>query len=151
MKNNKGVSLIALTITIIVILIIAAISFRAGFSTVDETQRTAFMNDIEDLVRHLEIYNTRGVLYNNLDGMYDETTLNWDGESSRTTGSAKMENKDEEDTPIYIFGDTLNSAYVKDKVLIINGKLYVKRSYPDEFKWASENLYKYMSGDGLNP
>jgi len=149
--NNKGVSLIALAITIIVIIIIAAISYRLGFSTVDDAQRSSFMTEIEDLIRHLETYNTRAVAYNNIEGIYDETTLNWDGESERTTGSARMEKEGVEDTPKYILGDTLDSKLVKNKVKIIDGRLYVKRSYPDEFVWAAESVYKYMSGDGKNP
>ena len=151
MKNNKGVTLVTLTITIIVILIIAGIAVRLGFSSVNDTQRSAFMTDVETLIRQLETYNIRAVVYNNLDGEYDEEKLSWDGNADRVTESAQMEKKGVEDTPEYIFGDVINANTVKGKVKIIKGRLYVKRSYPDEFKWAAEDVYKYMSGDGLNP
>ena len=145
--NNKGVSLVALIITMIVIILLAGIAWQAGFSNVGQAQKSAFMKDLENLTTSLEKYNTQAVLRNNINGEYYEENLQWDGKSERTTGSAQMEKSGEEDTPGYIFDDQQNSSYVKDKIKIINGRLYVDKKYATEFEWATE-YYKYMvSGD----
>jgi len=147
--NNKGVSLIALTITIIVIIIIAAIVMQSGIFKNENVQRSAFMSDLEILTGKLEYYNTQGVLRNNLDTEYYEEYLMWDGKSERTENSAQIEKKGLEDTPDYIFGTTLHSNYVEGKIKIIGGKLYIKKEYPTELGWAVE-VYKYMlSGDEI--
>jgi Tfp pilus assembly protein PilE len=144
--NNKGVSLVALVITIIVIIIIAGISLRTGIDNVTQSQKSAFLADLEMLNTNLQKYNIRAVQYNNLEGEYYEEDLQWDGKSPTATNSAQMEKAGFEDTPNYIFGGTITDN-VKGKIIIKDGRLFVDPNYKTELEWASEH-YRYMaSGD----
>ena len=143
--NKKGVSLVALIITMIVLIIIAGIVLTTGIENITSTQKASFMADLETLTTSLQKYNTRAVQYNNLPGEYYDDELQWDGKSATAEHTAQMKEKGLEDTPEYIFDDHITNN-VKNKIKIINGKLYVDRNYQMEFEWALE-YYKYMSGD----
>ena len=165
--NNKGVSLVALVITIIVILIIASISFLMGFRNVDKAQQAAFVTDLEGAVRDVQIYGERALQYGILDYKIEE--LQWDGKSDYLTKSGKVnyitndtlgkkinakhptdEDKEKinnapEDTALFLFNNNIPNT-LKGKIFIKNGKLYVDIGYKDEYNWAIE-AYEYMSGD----
>lgn len=47
MKSEKGITLVALMITIIVILIIAGVATYSGMESVDTAKRTAFISEME--------------------------------------------------------------------------------------------------------
>ena len=147
--NKKGVSLIALAITIIVIIIIAAIAISSSLSDVNHTNKAAFMSDLENAVNSLRIYNQRAVGFADPSIYYDEIELQWDGSSEYCEHTAKLQDGTNEDTPEYIFNNTLTSR-LKDKIYIKNGALYIKKEFPTEFEWATESYYKYMlSGDNI--
>ncbi len=146
--NNKGVSLVALVVTMIVIIIIAGIVISSGIGNISTSQKGAFMVDLENMNTSLQKYNTRAVLYNHLPGEYYDDELQWDGKTERAEHTARMEVSGEEDTALYIFDNNIPNT-LKGKIKIIDGKLYVDRSYQQEFEWAAEQ-YKYMSGDGKN-
>ena len=144
--NNKGVSLIALAITIIVIIVLAGITWQVGFSNVDETQKASFMVDLETATNALQRYHTTAVLRNNVPSGYYEGDLEWDGKAERATNTAQMEQAGVEDTPEYILDNTISNK-LRNKIKIIDGKLYIDKSYQTEYEWATE-FYKYMlSGD----
>jgi Tfp pilus assembly protein PilE len=45
--NNKGVSIMSLVITMIVIIILAGIAMNAGTTNIDKAQKSAFLSDLE--------------------------------------------------------------------------------------------------------
>ena len=165
--NNKGVSLVALVITIIVIIIIAGISMLMGFQNVDKAQQAAFVTDLEGAVRDVQIYGERALQYGTVDFKIDN--LQWDGKSDYLTKSGKVnyltndtlgkkinakhptdEDKEKinnapEDTALFLFNNNIPNT-LKGKIFIKNGKLYVDIGYKDEYNWAIE-AYEYMSGD----
>lgn len=161
MFNNKGVSLIALAITIIVIIIIAAISFNLGFNNVNHAQQAAFLTDLEEAVESVKIYGERALQYGKVG--YRISELTWDGKDHYLTNSGKIEfieankldpkdenNRDRidnalDDTAQYLFHKELPIT-IKEKVYIKGGKLYVNSLYRDEYEWAIAK-YGYMSGD----
>ncbi len=163
--SNKGVSLITLAITIIVIVIIAGIALSSGFVNVDKAQQVVFLTDLESAVDSLRIYNERGALYGKRD--FNKNLLRWDGKEDSLTNSAKLDylendfegkkvnpkypNEDEkakilnapEDTPAYVFNGQVPNT-LKGKIYIQNGVLYVYEQYQEEYSWATQK-YEYMS------
>lgn len=53
MKNNKGISLIALTITIFMIIVLAAIAIASILAT-ENTKKNAYVQKYEQIVKELE-------------------------------------------------------------------------------------------------
>ena len=145
MKNNKGVSIIGLVITIIVIIILAGIVINGGTESIDKANQAAFQNEFKDAVEALNIYNTRAVIRkNNKD--YEPEKLNWDGKSERAENTARVESPDEEDTIKDILKDSFTKT-LENKIYILDGKIYVFNSFETEKGWAAE-LYSYInSGD----
>ena len=165
--NNKGVSLIALTITIIVIIIIAGIAMSSGFQNVDKSQQAAFVTDLQEAVTSVTVYGERALQYGKND--FKISNLTWDGKSDYLTNSGKVDyltndyigrtidrfhpNEEEkelidnapEDRVNYVFNIALPNT-IKGKIYIKEGKLYVDKKYKDEYAWAIE-AYEYMSGD----
>jgi Tfp pilus assembly protein PilE len=145
--NKNGVSMVALVITMIVIIILAGITYNMSFSNVTEAQKTSFLNDLEKAVYYLRAYNTRGqAAYlmgaEGAEKNYDPNNLQWDGISERAENTAKMEDGINEDSVEYIFEKDITNN-IKGKIKIKDGQLYVSNNYPTEFEWASE-YYDYM-------
>jgi hypothetical protein len=165
--NNKGVSLISLTITIIVLIIIAGIAISMGFGNVDKGQKAAFVTDLEMAVTSTTIYSERALQYG-IKG-YKISELTWDGKSDFLENSGKVNfftnnvegrkidpqhpteeqqlliDAAQEDTVIFLFNTDVPNT-LKNKIYIKEGRLYVSKEYPDEYAWAIE-AYEYMSGD----
>ena len=68
MNNKKGVSLISLTITIIVLIILAGITIGSGFSNIEKTQKAAFLSDFGNALENLRTYNQRAEAFSTLIG-----------------------------------------------------------------------------------
>ncbi|MBR3280990.1 MAG: hypothetical protein IKI57_03990 [Clostridia bacterium] len=145
MKNNKGISIITVVVTIIVIIILASIGISNSLVTVDNTAKAVFQEDFKNYVQQIKTYNLEAILRQQVDD-YDPDELNWDGKSEYLENSARIENKDQEDTIEFL----LKGYYTKsldDKVYIENGELKVRDKYLTEQAWADElHLYK-RSGD----
>ena len=151
MMNKNGVSMVALVITMIVIIILAGITYNTGFSSVDKAQKTSFMADLEDAIYYLRAYNTRGqAAYlmgaEGAEKNYDPNNLQWDGISERAENTARMEDGINEDTAEYIFEKDITKN-IEGKIKIKDGQLYVNKNFQTEYEWACE-IYDYMkSGD----
>ncbi len=144
--NNKGVSLIAIAITIIVIIIMAGIAINAGFYNITSAQKSSFMLDLDTATNALQRYNTNAQLKTTIPAGYYEGDLQWDGKSERAVNTAQIEVAGQEDTAEFIF-DNLLTENLKGKIKIVNGKIYVDKNHTIEYEWATE-YYKYMlSGD----
>ena len=145
MKNNKGISIITVVVTIIVIIILASIGISNSLVTVDNTAKAVFQEDFKNYVQQIKTYNLEAILRQQVDD-YDPDELNWDGKSEYLENSARIENKDQEDTIEFL----LKGYYTKsldDKVYIENGELKVRDKYLTEQACADElHLYK-RSGD----
>ena len=141
MKNNKGISLVTVVLTIIVIIILASIGISNSLVTVDNTAKAVFQEDFKNYVQQIKTYNLEAVLRQQVDD-YDPDELAWDGESDFLENSARIEDKDQEDTIDFL----LKGYYTKNlegKVYIENGELKVKDTYLTEQSWADElHLYK---------
>lgn len=140
MKNQKGVSLVALVITIIVIIIIASITMLSGNDSISRANETKFKNDLKEVVNALDIYNQQAYLYG--DASYDSSDLTWNGESERAENTAKIEDHVNEDRIRFIFTDEVPST-LQGKMTIEDGKIKVNKSYKSEYQWATE-MYSYM-------
>ncbi len=159
--NNKGVSIMSLVITMIVIIILAGIAMNAGTTNIDKAQKSAFLSDLERAQFELQSYCQRGLVAKELmiteDGQggnpnFDPLNLYWDGDinNKRATDTAKMEDGVNEDTIDYIFNHSITKN-LENKIFILDGTLYVKSEYQIEFEWAVEN-YDYMRGvEAVNP
>lgn len=141
--NNKGVSLISLAITIIVILILAAVSLVGSTKSLEEANKVKFQNDLKSAVDALEVYNQRAYLYGI--ATYDSDNLTWDGTSEKAVNTAKMEdkNKIEEDSIRYIFDSNDVPNSLMGVITIENGKIKVDKSIKPQYDWAVD-MYSYM-------
>ena len=163
--NNKGVSMAALVITIIVVVLIASITINYGFVNVDKAQQVVFLTELESAHDAINIYNERASLYGSKS--YNKNRLSWDGKSGHLNNSAKLDyftNDSEgkkinpkyptddqrqkiqdapEDTPQFVFdGEIPNS--LKGKIYIYEGQLGVYKENQLELEWASQK-YNNMS------
>ena len=142
--NQKGVSLLSLVITIIVIILLAAITINSGISKqIDEANKAKFQNDLKNLVTAVEVYHNRADIHGI--SSYDRDELKWNGKSERAEKTAKMEDKTqvEEDSIKYIFGGELPKTLL-DIVKIESGEVVVDRSKNPQIEWAAE-LYPEMN------
>ena len=162
--DNKGVSLVGLVITIIVIVIIAGIALSSGFINIDKAQQATFLSDLENVNDAINIYNERADIYGKKD--YDKRKLSWNGQDKYLTNSAKInyltndtEGKKinpqytteeelqkiynaQEDTADFLFNGVVPTS-LRGKIYIVSGKVYVYRSYKEEFEWATSK-YEYI-------
>ena len=146
MFNNKGVSLTALVITIIVLIIIAGIVMQSGIGNIGQANKSAFMTDLENAILLLQKYETRAEGLSDPMLYFSSDNLQWDGVTERAVNTGKLEDGENEDTINYIFENHIPNT-LKGKLKIINGELYINKDYYTEFEWATEH-YKYMlSGD----
>ena len=100
MKTQNGISLIALVVTIIVIIILAAISITINYDTFNMMDKTTYYARVRGLEERLNIYHESAEL--ELDN-YRKDKLSWDGTSERAENTGKVEDGINEDTPIFIF------------------------------------------------
>lgn len=138
--NQKGISLVALVITIIVIILLATITMTASTKSVDQATEVKFKNDLTEVVTALEVYHHQA----NIHGIpsYDSDDLTWDGTSERAENTAMMEDKINEDKIKYILTDDVPDS-LKGKMTIENGRVKIDKSNTYEYEWAVEK-YSYM-------
>lgn len=136
MKNNKGFSMIALIIMIIVTIILAWIVISNSTETIDNSQKAVFQDDFKNAYFAVQAYNTEAVLRAN-NPNYAEWDLTWDGKSERAQNTAQIQNAGEEDTIKYILKDTLTKS-LDGKVEIYQGQLCVKEGFSLEEEWVEE-------------
>ena len=140
MKNQKGVSLVALAITIIVIIIIASITMLAGNDSISRAHETKFKNDLKEVINALDVYNQQAYLYGDIS--YDSSDLTWNGETERAENTAKIEDHVNEDRVRFIFTDEIPKT-LQGKMTIEDGKVKISKAYQKEYQWAIE-MYSYM-------
>jgi Tfp pilus assembly protein PilE len=147
--NKNGVSMVALVITMIVIIIIAGITYNMSMSNVGKAQKSSFMADLENAVYSLQAYETRAqaafLMENeNANQNFNSKELKWDGQSERAENTARIEDKNGtlEDRIDYILDNGLTKN-LENKIIIKEGVLYVLPQYETEYEWACE-VYDYM-------
>lgn len=143
--NNKGISLMSMVITIIVIIILAGIVIMpTGEDSLQEANKVRFQNDLKGLVTALQVYEQETEMYG--DKNYDFDTLVWDGSSEKAENTAMIEKKGsgEEDSIRYIFNGNVPKT-LKGLITIKNGKIVLDGKRKPEVEWAKE-LY---SGDSV--
>lgn len=141
--NNKGISMVSLVITIIVIILLAAISINSGMGKhLDEANKAKFQNELKNAVTAVEIYHNRAAIHGI--SSYESDELSWDGVSEKAENTAKMEDENhiEEDSINYIFEKNITDL-LKGIITIENGKVKVDKTKKPQIDWAVE-LYKYM-------
>lgn len=138
MKTQNGISLIALVVTIIVIIILAAISITINYDTFNMMDKTTYYARVRGLEERLNIYHESAEL--ELDN-YRKDKLSWDGTSERAENTGKVEDGINEDTPIFIFKEI--PEYFEGKIYIQNGELGVKDYTDQEMKWLDELQIKH--------
>lgn len=138
--NQKGISLVALAITIIVIILIATITMVSSTKSVDQATEVKFKNELTEVVTALEVYHQQANIY----GIpsYDRDDLTWDGTSERAENTAMIEDKVNEDKIKFILTADVPES-LKGKMTIENGKVKIDKSYAYEYEWAVEK-YSYM-------
>ena len=136
MKNNKGVSIIALIITIIVFIILASIIIANSTETIDKSAKAVFQGDFKNAIFALQSYNTEAVLRAN-NPNYVEWDLQWDGDSEYAENSARIQDPTQDDTINYILKDHLTKD-LRGKIHIVDGKLFVRPGYTTEAEWAKD-------------
>ena len=170
MRSNKGVSLTALVITIILIILIASIALTKGYQNLAKAQQAAFISDLDNAIDSLRIYNERATQFG-VKG-YKLYYLMWDGESPYMDNSGKLNyltndiegkridpkhataeeitkiDAAPDDSPEFLFNGTI-PASLSGKIEIYEGKLYVKPEFEDEFEIAVEK-YEYMNNAPAN-
>jgi len=133
MNNKRGISLIVLVITIIVMIILASaiILSLSGNGIIFKTNKAKFQNDIATMKEELSVYISNKEAETN--GAYDSDNLNASRNSLTEEGNA-VEGK--------IILDIIKSMDKKylDKVEIVNGKLRYTGSNINEIKWSDEIL-----------
>ena len=137
MKNNKGITIVALVIMIIIMIILAGIVITRSMKTIDESQKAVFQSDFRDAVTALNTYTTNAVIRGN-NKEFDIKYMQWTGdENEEVYGSARIRTPDEEDTIFDILKDRYTKT-LRGKIEIINGILVVKDEFPTEKDWVKD-------------
>ena len=168
--NKKGVSMVALVITIILIILIASIALTKGYQNLAKAQQAAFISDLDNAIQSLNVYHERAAQFGVRE--YKKYYLMWDGESPYMDNSGKLnyltndvEGKKidakhakgddvtkielaPDDSPEFLFNGQIPNT-LSGKIEIYEGDLYVKPEFEDEFEIAVEK-YEYMSNAPAN-
>lgn len=141
--NNKGVSLVSLAITIIVIVLLAAITITSSSKPIDDSTKAKFKTELQSVVTALEIYHERAIIRGV--SSYEKDNLTWDGTSERAENTAKMEDKNhnEEDYIKYILDGNDVPKTLQGIMKIENGKVKIDKNAKPQIDWAIE-MYPYM-------
>lgn len=138
--NKKGISLVSLAITIIVIIILASIAIVTSTKHVNEAIKVDFQNDLKSFVEAIDLYNQRALIYNT---DYDSNLLEWDGQSDRAKNTAKLDDNINDDKITTILLDNNLPSSLEGVVYIEKGMVKVKKTVTPQYEWAVE-LYDYM-------
>ncbi|MDD2376039.1 MAG: hypothetical protein PHD15_00040 [Clostridia bacterium] len=133
MKEDKGISLIVLVITIIVVIILAGavIISLANNNPISQANKATFLSDLRNFETELNLYETKQFL-DEL-GMYDITKLQAD-ETSVTYDSVVVTDKTINDL-ITTFGKS--TKYV-GQFVVVDGKLVYQGSDTNRQIWSME-------------
>ena len=133
--NSKGISLIALIVTIIVIIILSSILYFSADKSLTSSEEAKFETQLRKLLDSLKIYHEKAELES---FTYDRSKLSWDGGYVEPTNTGKVYDGTSEDTADFILGEI--PEYFRDKISIEEGEL--KYSYskftPDEAEWIKK-------------
>ena len=136
MKNNKGITLISITITIIVIIILTAIIILSSMESIDKAKKTVFQNDFADAVQSVNMYNIEATIKTN-NPAYNPNELNWNGQTERAENTARIEDPNQEDTIDFILKEHYTQD-LKGKICIVGGRVFVKAQYNKQMQWVTE-------------
>ena len=153
-KREKGITLIALVVTIIVLLILAGVSLTGGLQTATNSRDTAVLSELE-MIQHaaLERY-TKGATvgnYNNFPGTQKYTDISQIKSeipqlTSDTTLMQILENtKDSVDDYYYLDADDLKELEITgaDDSYIINYKIGLVIDVTNQMTKQGEPVYTY--------
>ena len=142
--NQKGISMMSLIITIIIMIILAGITVSLSGNSATEANEGKFKNDLKNVVTAVESYHTRADAFGV--SSYKRNNLAWDGVSEKAENTAKMEDKSqaEEDSIRFILsGEIPNSL---DGIMKIEaGEVVIDESQKTQIEWARE-LYHDIGG-----
>ncbi len=134
--DNKGVSMMSLAISIVVMAILAMIVYNTSISSISNGKKATFIKDLTTAESVLRAYNTTAELKaNNRNFYYGE--MMWDGESERAVNTARIQDANEEDRITYILKDAITSN-IRGKIEIVSGELFVKSDLIVENEWIDE-------------
>ena len=133
-NNQRGVSLITLVITIVVIIILALIGYRASTKPMDQAELAKFSEEITDIKKEVEAKK----LFNSRDGL-DEATLN------RDFKKVKVENPP---STFASFDTDENTGYLVDLNKIQYDKIRTGQAYRsfnagDTVTFDKDDVYVY--------
>ncbi len=141
--NKKGISLLSIVITIIVIILLATITIVSNPDSIDYAIEGKFQSALKECVKALDVYQQRAAVYAYTD--YQPNELTWDGVSAQAENTAQIESKGAgEDSIRYIFSQEV-PGILKGVIEIKEGKIQITDAYQNEIqhKWATD-LYNYM-------
>ena len=136
MKNNKGVSIITLVITIIIIIIIAGVTMLRSTKNLEEANKVKFQNDLKSFVELIDAYNVRAEIRGI--ATYDSDDLAWDGISEKAENTARIKNNSDEDSIRDILDGNQIPETLKGIVTIENGKVKISEDAYPKYDWAVE-------------
>lgn len=136
MKNKKGISLISMVITILVIIILAAVAISSNTTSIEEANKVKFQNDLKSFVELIDAYNVRAEIRGI--ATYDSDDLTWDGTSEKAENTARIKNKAEEDSIRDILDGNQIPDSLKGIVSIENGKVRIDENVKPQYDWAVE-------------
>lgn len=136
MKINKGISMIALIITMVVIVIIAGVTMIKSVKNLEEANKVKFQNDLKSFVELIDAYNVRAEIRGI--ATYDSDDLAWDGVSEKAENTARIKNKAEEDSIRDILDGNPIPETINGIVSIENGKVKISEDAGKKYDWAVE-------------
>ena len=136
MKRNKGISMIALIITMVVIVIIAGVTMIKSVKNLEEANKVKFQNDLKSFVELIDAYNVRAEMRGI--ATYDSDDLTWDGVSEKAENTARIKNKSEEDSIRDILDGNPIPETLEGIVSIENGKVRISEEAGKKYDWAVE-------------
>lgn len=141
--NNKGISIISLIITIILIVVLAGIAISGNTQSLEEANKAKFQNDLKAVVEAVDVYNERAMIRGI--ASYDADDLTWDGVSEKAENTAKIKdsNHEEEDSIRDILDGNDVPKSLKGYITIEDGRVMFDKTKKPEIEWATE-IYSYM-------
>lgn len=151
--NQKGITLVALVITIIVLLILASVSITGGLKSIKTSKETAILSELE-MIQHavLERYTNEVTMgTNNFPGQQKFTTTEEiKNEISELTSDTKLMNilentKNEIDDFYYLEKEDLEELGITnaDDSYIINYKIGLVIDVTNQLTQQGEAVYVY--------
>ena len=136
--NNRGITITSLIITVIVMIIIAAVTIMNSTSSLEEANKVKFQNDLKSVVDALDVYNERAMIRGVAN--YDRENLNWNGISEKAENTAKIKDPShiEEDSIRDILDGNNLPKTLEGIITIKNGEVKVNEKIKPQYDWAVE-------------